>query len=513
MVSLKRRIVRSLAIGVTVLATHGAVSAQERKLCDLGEPLQQPERIAEFVDCSVFTVQVLNRPVACGLYDKLSRRMKSGWVSAVRRICRESESCVDLMAECAARPISGGDLQGASSSSDQSLSSSSQVTSSSSSQSTSSTSHTYSSSSSSQASSTGAQVIVPPVTGSSSSADSGGSYSSSAGTTTKVPVQRGSRPQPNLELRRVPSSQRMPVSPASGGASSSPQSEDASCYVCLYDEQQPDMAEECAFRGNNARQRGVLHVIVKGLSEALTSGDRAEMCACRNVDVIVASHGYPGQEHVPFKEVSKIVDIAPRCSTINVDNWRCSSINNEKEAQKYAEELSVRLATSGYTGKVTIKGYQTVHWQIHQSTEVKNRQDEWSIIERIAESPTQRARMKLEYLLDSASDMLVCDYLNTPLEFQVCPSEVKLALSPCKAPGSVSILDKAHGADQSILCQKDGLRASQSCAYIDLSKVVDVKLPGRRNLRKYLSDGGFKDNGCDLGGSCLCQWKEAVTCE
>ena len=497
---IKRFIAQTVALGAITLTAHLVATAQEPRVCDLGEALQQPERLEEFVDCSVFTVKVLNRPVACGLYDKLSRRMKSGWVSAVRTTCRESKSCVELMAECAARPIAGTDIQGISSSSAQSQGSSTSPVSSSSS----SSRETSQSSSSALGSSAGG---VP--TRSSSSSWDGSSQSSSAATD-RAPVIRGSRPQPVMERRPRPIAPRKAVVLPTG-ESSRAQAEGSDCYVCIYDLTDPDTHSECDYRAKRAREQGVKQVKTFPHTGELQRLQR-HLCDCRNIDILQAAHGYPGQEGLPFEEISNILDVVPQCS-INFHDWRCSGFDNHEAAVAEAKKLSTWMAQNGYAGKIVVNGFQTVN-----ISPLAFKDDDR--LRAIADMPTsvtekvtlRKLRMKIEYNLSQVTRDAFCQHINTPIQFQVCAEGVSLALAPCKEAGSVSIVDKAHAADRTNLCEKNGKQAFQSCSYIELPQVPDINLPPGRTLRGEFSRAGYKDDGCHVDGTCICQWREAVAC-
>ena len=61
-------------------------------------------------ECAALYVTIDEQPISCGLYDKLSKEMKDSWVKVSGEICGTSEACGDVMAQCAARQLSGKDL-------------------------------------------------------------------------------------------------------------------------------------------------------------------------------------------------------------------------------------------------------------------------------------------------------------------------------------------------------------------------------------------------------------------
>ena len=470
------------------------------KLCDLAELVKAPERITESSECDSFYVRVKDQPVTCGLFDQLISEMQREWTSTATELCAQSESCRQIMAECAAKQLSGKDLQAQSSSS---LSSSS----------ASSTSSTSSQSSTSP---------LPVTAGKSSSNSSarGGSVGSASSAPSTITILTGSSGKPVATSTRgqrgasqVPTVQATAASTASSTATNLPLSGvlSSDCYVCIYDETDKATEAECKARAKKAKARGVKDPVVVSNYELLFDY-RDKLCACRNIEVLAIVHGTPGDEWRPFQEAREIIEVAPQCSSISFDNFRCSGFDSANEALASAKELSRQMAESGYAGTVTLKGRQTVHeagdavaaakYQITKKlTEGRNPITKFIISQYVKMAAISRPGAK-EY----------CDLVNTPLSFQVCASGVKIALDPCKKPGDVSEVHKGAEATQTIVCEKNGKRANQSCSYVKLADVPDVTLAEGTLLSDVLKTQGYGTDGCDARGVCLCKWMEPEVC-
>jgi hypothetical protein len=280
------------------------------------------------------------------------------------------------------------------------------------------------------------------------------------------------------------------------------------------------MAEaECRARAREARARGITKIVVVPELETL-SKHKKELCECKNIDVLAAVHGQPGEESEPFREITEILEIAPQCSNITFENFRCSGFDSATAALAEAEKLSSEMAKNGYAGTVTVKGFQTVNnapmtyamLSGHIDQKVESNPQFARLIVPVA-LVTKRVLKMMGNAPIKASNQQFCDITNTPISFQVCSENVKLVLSPCKAPDQVSELDKAAGASQTIACAKNGKRANQTCTYVPLSGVpVRDSLTGVV-VRDELKQMGYGENGCDSTSKvCLCKWGEAVTC-
>jgi hypothetical protein len=277
---------------------------------------------------------------------------------------------------------------------------------------------------------------------------------------------------------------------------------------------------ECRARAREARRRGITKIVVVPELETL-SKHKKELCECKNIDVLAAVHGQPGEESKPFREITEILEVSPQCSNITFENYRCSGFDSATAALAEAEKLSSDMAKNGYAGTVTVKGVQTVH-SVPTTFAMYS-----SDIEQAVESLSPFARLKIaprmllwKRVLKKGGSAPVnpysqqfCDSTNTPISFQVCSENVKLVLNSCKVPGQVSEVHKAADATRNIVCAKNGKRANQTCTYVPLSD-VPVRDPHTGvDLRDKLKQMGYGENGCDSNEQvCLCKWGEAVTC-
>ena len=495
----------------------------ETKLCDLGELLRTPEKIATSDDCAGFYVKVADQPISCGLYDKLSDDMKASWVTTAEEVCGTSESCSEVMAQCAARQISGKDLRG---------------------EGASSSSFT---SSSSEGGSNSSQVTVERSRGSSSSAPQVGRVKDGNGSAVTTTVLRGSARggQPNSQagtsnlsapgiFAARAASQSSTTSAASSSSSSSAGSSSSSstpdCYVCIYDALDPVLTKaNCEVKAKEARRRGIRNVIVADSMEALYDKKyQGKICGCKNIDTFVAIHGSPGGEALPFDEIRTLIEVAPQCSNINFHNLRCSGFDSVTAAVAEAKKLSQEMAKSGYSGTVTVTGNQTVTtdvspaahriaaWDIEKQEELEEELPGNPLGQFISKTRQRRGVAIEEKLLDRIilpSAQFCSDMVNTPIGFQVCASGVTLALSPCETVGQVSEIDKGSNGNQTIVCAKDGKRANQRCSFVKLNEVPDLTLPSGDKLVDVLKAKGYGEDGCRLAGQvCLCKWDEPSVC-
>ena len=508
---------------LVVCAAAGHAAPVETKTCDLGELLRTPERMAAAGECAALYVTIDEQPISCGLYDKLSKEMKDWWVKVSGEICGTSEACGDVMAQCAARQLSGKDLGAGVSG----QSSSGQ-------------------SSSAHAVSNTSQPSQENARSGSTNATKLGSRKGGSGAPAPPGSQRGG--VPSVYANSARSDQLPPsagssssfTSSASSASSSSAGSSSSSgapdCYVCIHDEDLSHKAE-CQVMAREARRRGIRNVVVGSVMEVLfDSNYREKLCKCKNIDTYISWHGTTGQEDVPFEVVKHLHEIAPACRNFTVDDTACTRFDKLNVAFAEAEELSRHLATLGYSGTVTVTGNQTITAWNPSSEAIEFAKWNIEVHEKIDSSglsPLQRFLRNLKHVPQKMSvsrqmrkiygeDLVklqrlsvdnVCNQVNTPVSFRVCASGVNLALSPCKPVGHISYVDKGAKATQTIVCAKDGKRANQSCSYIKLKDVPDSTLPDGRKLREYWTDIHFGEDGCGFGGAaCLCKWEEPSVC-
>ena len=497
----------------------------ETKLCDLGELLRTPEKIATSDDCAGFYVKVADQPISCGLYDKLSDDMKASWVTTAEEVCGTSESCSEVMAQCAARQISGKDLRG---------------------EGASSSSFT---SSSSEGGSNSSQVTVERSRGSSSSSPQVSRVKGGNGSAATTTVLRGSARggQPNSQTGRSnlsdpgifaarAASQSSTTSAASSSSSSSAGSSSSSstpdCYVCIYDALDPVLTKaNCEVKAKEARRRGIRNVIVADSMEALYDKKyHGKICGCKNIDTLVDNHGSPGGEKLPFDEIRTLIEVAPQCSNIKLHNLRCSGFDSVTAAVAEAKKLSQEMAKSGYSGTVTVTGNQTVTHEVAPAAQRIAMMDIQikevleaglddnplgQLLARALIAPKRIMSVVAIKQMDRrvlAESKYMCDMTNTPIGFQVCASGVSLALSPCETPGHVSVIDKGSNGNQTIVCAKDGKRANQRCSFVKLNEVPDLTLSSGDKLVDRLKERGYGEDGCDSGQTCLCKWEEPSVC-
>ena len=505
--------------GLFFLCAFMLVSAQvyavppETKICDLGELLRSPERMAASGECAALYIKVKDQPISCGLYDKLTKEMKDSWVKASREICGKSEACNEVMAQCAARQLSGKDLSAGNSG--QAFSA--------------------------QAGSNNSQPTRERSLAESTSASNKGTRTNRIGAAAPSAPQGGSSPGSTISS---PRSQRSTNSAASSSATTSSVSSSSNssagssssigtpdCYVCIYDSTDSMTQAKCQVRGRNARRSGIRNVVVVSHIEALYESEhKNRICGCKNIDMFGIVHGKPGQEDLPFKQIKTLLKVAPQCSNIALTHMNCSGFDSVTKALAEADTLSRDMAKSGYEGTVTVTGNQTVTSDPSSSADVLAQYDIdvsettdsavekafWSALVKTI-SPVSTILMTIRaprrVLLNGAMQKEFCDHVNTPIGFQVCASGVTLALSPCKPVGHVSEVDKGENATQTILCAKDGKRANQSCSYIELKDVPDITLADGRTLLKTLSDFDYGEDGCKYEGQvCLCKWEEPSVC-
>jgi hypothetical protein len=292
------------------------------------------------------------------------------------------------------------------------------------------------------------------------------------------------------------------------------------CYVCIYDVYDKMAEAECRARAREARRRGITKIVVVPELETL-SKHKKELCECKNIDVLAAVHGKPGEESEPFREIKEILEVAPQCSNITFENFRCSGFDSATAALAEAEKLSSEMAKNGYAGTVTVKGFQTINnvptTYANLSSRLDLEAESLPLVVRLIKAPRMlvtKSILKKKESATALSEMQhVCDITNTPISFQVCSENVTLALNSCKEPGQVSFLHKSADASQTIVCAKNGKRANQTCTYVPLSG-VPVRDPHTGvDLRDKLKQMGYGENGCDSTSKvCLCKWGEAVTC-
>ncbi len=245
-------------------------------------------------------------------------------------------------------------------------------------------------------------------------------------------------------------SQSSESSQSSGSSESSGSSSSGrTCFLCIYDSTDPKLKKECDDMAAKARKQGMSPVNVISDEESIL--DQKELCKCDNIQVLRAVHGQPGDEEIPFELAEEIVDIAPQCSTLNINDMGCSRFDSANEALSEAKSLAKSLASAGYTGNVTVSGNQTITLAVLKQSELK---------------------LKIKALFSglNPNDMVdmarrFCDNNNTPIQFQVCAEGVKLGLYPCKEPGESSVLERSSSAASTIVCEKNGKRANQSCKY------------------------------------------------
>ncbi len=232
--------------------------------------------------------------------------------------------------------------------------------------------------------------------------------------------------------------------------SSASTSSGKTCFLCIYDSSDPKLKKECEDMAANARRQGMSPVDVISDEESIL--DQKQLCKCDNIQVLRAVHGQPGDEDIPFDLAEEIVDIAPQCSNLNINDMGCSRFDSANEALSEAKKLAKSLASAGYTGNVTVSGYQTINMAVLKHSE-------------------RKLKIKAFFSGLNGNDMIdmakrLCDMNNTPIQFQVCPSGVQLGLYPCKEPGVQSVLERSSSAANTIVCEKNGKRANQSCKYL-----------------------------------------------
>jgi hypothetical protein len=186
--------------------------------------------------------------------------------------------------------------------------------------------------------------------------------------------------------------------------------------------------------------------VISNLESAL---DAQHLCACKNIAVLRAVHGKPGDENIPFDLAEEIITVAPQCSTLNINDLGCSRFDSANDALEHARQLSRSLGTSGYTGEVTITGSQNVTIAILKKSEWK-----------LAIHSIFNADKVNQYR------QAVCEN-NSTLGFKVCAQNVLMALPPCNSIGSASLVDRGANATTTIVCNKDGKRANQTCTFSD----------------------------------------------
>ena len=468
------------------------------KLCDLSILLNSSEGNPQVAECEGFYVRVQEQSVTCGLYDKLSAEMKSAWTTTAAEICKKSESCSHLMAECASWQLSGKDLPKSGSTSSLPGTPSSQVVAAGSPAPATSPSRGASSINTGSAPTTVVIAKAKPATNS-AAANSGASATTSAAA--------------------IPVSTALPA-PRTSIAFASPTSVAPDCYVCIYDVYDKITEAECRARAREARRRGIRKIVVVPELETL-SKHKKELCECKNIDALAAVHGQPGEESEPFREIKEILEVAPQCSNLTFENYRCSGVDSATAALAFAWELSSEMAKNGYAGNVTVKGFQTVNnvptTYANLSSRLDLEAESLPLVVRLIKAPrmliTKSILKKKESATALSQMQRVCDITNTPISFQVCSENVTLALNSCKEPGQVSFLHKAADASQTIVCAKNGKRANQTCTYVPLSG-VPVRVPHTGvDLREMLKQMGYGEDGCDSTSKvCLCKWGEAVTC-
>ena len=487
------------AAAASLLFCNGGYAAPaSSKLCDLSILLNSSEGNPQVAECEGFYVRVQEQSVTCGLYDKLSAEMKSAWTTTAAGLCKKSESCSQLMAECASRQLSGKDFTKPGSSTSVPGTPSSQVVAARSPAAATSPGRGSSSSNTGSAPTTVVIAKAKPATNS-AAANSGASATTSAAA--------------------IPVSTALPA-PRTSIAFASPTSVVPDCYVCIYDVYDKMAEAECRARAREARRRGITKIVVVPELETL-SKHKKELCECKNIDVLAAVHGKPGEESEPFREIKEILEIAPQCSNITFENYRCSGFDSATAALAEAEKLSSEMAKNGYAGTVTVKGFQTINnvptTYANLSSRLDLEAESLPLIVRLIKAPRMlvtKSILKKKESATALSEMKqFCDITNTPISFQVCSENVTLALNSCKEPGQISFLHKAADASQTIVCAKNGKRANQACAYVPLSG-VPVRDPHTGvDLRDKLKQMGYGDNGCDSTSKvCLCKWGEAVTC-
>jgi hypothetical protein len=464
-------------------------------------------------ECAALYIKVKDQPISCGLYDQLTKEMKDSWVKASREICGKSEACSEVMAQCAARQLSGKDLSAGNSG--QAFSA--------------------------QAGSNNSQPPQERSLAGSTSASNKGTRTNRIGAAAPSAPQGGSSPGSTVSSPRSQSSTNSAASSSATTSSASSSSNSSAgssssigtpdCYVCIYDSTDSSAQAKCQVKGRNARRSGIRNVVVVSHIEALYESEHKNtICGCKNIDVFAIVHGKPGQEDLPFKEIKTLLKVAPQCSNINFHNVRCSGFDSVTKALAEADTLSRDMAKSGYKGTVTVTGNQTVTsdpnflGQRIAQFDIDMSEKTDSAVVQVAASALERTKKSLgvilqtiiaprAMLLHGAAQKEFCDHVNTPIGFQVCASGVTLALSPCEPVGHVSSVHKGENATQTILCAKDGKRANQSCSYIKLKDVPDITLANGFTLLEVMSAMDYGDDGCRHHGQvCLCKWEEPSVC-
>lgn len=482
-------------------------------LCDLGELLQKPETIADFATCTGFFVKVGEQPITCGLYEDLSADLKSAWAREASKLCAESENCKEVMAECAAKPLASTDIKAPTGGS-------------------SSPALPTSSPQPSPQSSPTPQVGAVKSPSPSTSSVRSGTPTSARSSPTPITIGDGTRSIPTINtgttLERPPIVTK-PTAAPSRSPSPVPTTQIPDCYVCIYDDSDKSFKAECDARAKRARSLGIKKIVVTANHVSL-SDYREELCQCKNIDVLAAVHGSPGDESLPFTETTEILEVAPQCSNITFDNWRCSGFDSVTAAVAEAEKLSKMMAKNGYAGSVTVTGRQSVHSMV-QSVEMMSATVDEAVDSALANFVSEDSKITLleraligsmvlkkkwqikkRLAKNAPSTQQLCDMTNTPITFEVCAEGVRMALAPCKNAGDVSELHKSENATQTIVCAKNGKRANQSCSYITLNEVPNTTLISGESLREKLEGLGYGEDGCNAGAVCLCKWKEAEVC-
>lgn len=228
------------------------------------------------------------------------------------------------------------------------------------------------------------------------------------------------------------------------------------CFLCIYDSSDPLLKLECENKARNARRSGMSPVTV--ISDLESIMDQKSLCECDNIVVLRAVHGAPGEEEIPFALAEEIVEVAPGCSTLDISDMGCSRFDSSTEAVAQAKSLAKQLASSGYTGSVTVTGNQTLTLALNAQAESN------PILIRIVGILNGISPVKIDEAIENTKKY--CEANNTPIQFQVCASGVQIALYPCKTEGSTSKIDRDNNGSRTIVCESGGKRANQSCSYV-----------------------------------------------
>jgi hypothetical protein len=224
-----------------------------------------------------------------------------------------------------------------------------------------------------------------------------------------------------------------------------------------------------------------------------------DLCHCDTIEINYQEHAEPQLFERSFEVARDLMEAAPDCDRIHIEDHGCSIFAHANTALSEARKLAVDAVAAGYEGTITIQGNQTVNNTLTLDGEILFEYVK-STANLIGRIKTTINRKQIKELIDESQRQCRASY-SSPIQYNVCEEGVTVSLSPCKEVGSISAVDKRdNGGAATIACEQDGKWMNQSCEPTDSEEA-------------YQSYAGTNSDSVQAGISTLCEWQEPALCK